>query len=109
MKERRQYERLMFALPVRIETMMTGRIKVLNLATRDISVSGTFITTLTSFPERTRFILDFTIPSDSIKGLNDAKSLKGSTGTLVRSNSKGMAVHFDRDSYIVSLNSNNMN
>ena len=43
MKERRQYERFMFALPVRIETMMTGRKKVLDLATRDISVSGTFI------------------------------------------------------------------
>jgi hypothetical protein len=37
------------------------------------------------------------------------KSLKGSTGTLVRSNSKGMAVHFDRDCYIVSLKANNMN
>jgi len=32
MKERRQYERFMFALPVRIETMMTGRKKVLDLA-----------------------------------------------------------------------------
>ena len=85
MKERRQYERFMFALPVRIETMMTGRKKVLDLATRDISVSGTFIATLTSFPQRTRFILDFTLPSDSIKGPKNAKSLKGYTGSMVRS------------------------
>jgi len=103
MKERRQYERLMFALPVRIETMMTGRIKVLNLATRDISVSGTFITTLTSFPERTRFILDFTIPSDSIKGLNDAKSLRGYAGSMVRSTTHGMAINFDRECQIEGL------
>ena len=103
MKERRQYERLMFALPVRIETMMTGRIKVLDLATRDISVSGTFITTLTSFPERTRFILDFTIPSYSIKGLNDAKSLRGYTGSMVRSTPHGMAINFDRECQIEGL------
>jgi len=103
MKERRQYERLMFALPVRIETMMTGRIKVLDLATRDISVSGTFITTLTSFPERKRFILDFTIPSDSIKGLNDAKSLRRYTGSMVRSTPHGMAINFDRECQIEGL------
>ena len=103
MKERRQHERLMFALPVRIETMMTGRIKVLDLATRDISVSGTFITTLTSFPERTRFILDFTIPSDSIKGLNDVKNLRGYTGSMVRSTPHGMAINFDRECQIEGL------
>ena len=103
MKERRQYERFMFALPVRIETMMTGRKKVLDLATRDISVSGTFITTLTSFPERTRFILDFTLPSDSIKGLKKAKSLKGYTGSMVRSTPHGMAINFDRECQIEGL------
>ena len=49
MKERRQFERFMFPIPVRIETMMTGRKKVLDLVTRDISVSGTFFPTLTLF------------------------------------------------------------
>ena len=103
MKERRQYERFMFALPVRIETMMTGRKKVLDLATRDISVSGTFIATLTSFPQRTRFILDFTLPSDSIKGPKNAKSLRSYTGSTVRSTPHGIAIHFDRECQIKSL------
>ena len=109
MKERRQYERFNIPLPVRLETIISDRQEVLDHETRDISVSGTFIPSLRSFPEGTRFVLDFTIPSDDIKEFKYVKSLKGSTGTLVRSNSKGMAVHFDRDSYIVSLNSNNMN
>ena len=109
MKERRKFERFTLTLPVRLETIELGRRKVLDNETRDISVSGTFIPSLKSFPEGTRFVLDFTIPSDDIKEFKYVKSLKGSTGTLVRSNSKGMAVHFDRDSYIVSLNSNNMN
>ena len=103
MKERRQHERFMFPIPIRIETMMTGRKTVLDLVTRDISVSGTFITTLTSFPERTRFILDFTIPSDSIKGLKEEKSLRGYTGSLVRSTPYGIAINLDRECQIESL------
>ncbi len=104
MKERRQYERFMFALPVRIETMMTGRKKVLDLATRDISVSGTFISTLTSFPERTGFFLDFTIPGKTIKSLKeDAKSWRGYTGSMVRSTPYGIAIKFDRECQIEGL------
>ena len=103
MKERRQYERFMFPIPVRVEAMMSGRKRVLDLVTRDISVSGTFITTLTSFPERTRFILDFTIPSHSIKGLEDAKGLSGYSGSIVRSTPHGMAINFDRECQIDSL------
>jgi hypothetical protein len=103
MKERRQYERFMFPIPVRIETMGLGSKKVLDLYTRNLSVSGTFITTLTSFPEETRFTLDFTIPTDSIKKLKDVKSLKGYTGNIVRSTPQGIAIHFDRECRIESL------
>ncbi|MEJ2656814.1 MAG: PilZ domain-containing protein [Desulfobacterales bacterium] len=109
MKERRQHERFNIPLPVRLETLESDRKEILEYETRDISTSGTFIPSLRSLPEGTRFIMDFTIPSDDIKEFKYVKSLKGSTGTLVRSNSKGMAVHFDRDCYIVSLSSNNMN
>jgi len=103
MKERRQYERFILPLPVRLEAITTDRKRVLDLETRDISTSGTFINTLTSFSEGTRFILDFTIPSDSIEEFKYVKSLKGCTGSMVRSTSKGLAIHFDRDCYIMSL------
>jgi hypothetical protein len=109
MKERRQYERFNIPLPVRLETIESDRNEILENETRDISTSGAFIPSRRSLPEGTRFILDFTIPSDDIKEFKYVKCLKGSTGTLVRSNSKGMAAHFDRDCYIVSMNSNNMN
>ena len=103
MKERRQYERFTFPLPVRIEDITSDKKKVVDLETRDISASGTFITTLTSFPEGTRFILDFSIPSDSIRGLKDVKSLRGFTGKMVRSTPHGMAIQFDRECQIESL------
>jgi hypothetical protein len=103
MKERRQYERFTFPLPVRIEAITSGRKKVIDFETRDLSASGTFITTLTSFPEETRFILDFTIPNDNIKGFKDVESLKGCTGSMVRSTPHGIAIHFDRECQIESL------
>ena len=103
MKERRQYERFSFPLPVRLKAMTTGRKTVLDLNTRDLSVSGTFVTTLTSFPEETRFTLDFTIPTDSIKKLKGVESLKGYTGSMIRSTTHGIAIHFDRECQIESL------
>jgi hypothetical protein len=103
MKERREYKRLTIPLPVRLEPETTGRKRVLDLKTRDISASGVFVNTLTIFPERTRFVMDFTIPSDSIEEFKYVKSLKGCTGSMVRSTSKGLAIHFDRDCYIVTL------
>ncbi|MDH3875707.1 MAG: PilZ domain-containing protein [Desulfobacteraceae bacterium] len=103
MKERRQYERFSFPLPVRLKAMTTGRKKVIDLYTKDLSVSGTFITTLTSFPEETRLTLDFTIPTDSIKKLKDVKSLMGYTGSMVRSTTHGIAIQFDRECQIESL------
>jgi hypothetical protein len=103
MKDKRQYERFSFPLPVRLKAMTTDRTKVIDLYTRDLSVSGTFITTLMSFPEETRFTLNFTIPTDSIKKLKDVKSLKGYTGSMVRSTLYGIAIHFDKECQIESL------
>ena len=95
MKELRQYERFMLPTPVRIEVMITGNKMFLGLETRDISSSGTFIPALTSFSEGTRFILDLTIPTDSIKIFKDIKSLKSFKGDMVRYTAHGMAIHFD--------------
>ena len=75
MKERRQCERFNIPLAVRLETIESDRKEVLDNETRDISVSGTFIPSLKSFPEGTRFVLDFTIPSDDIKEFNPTTSL----------------------------------
>jgi hypothetical protein len=103
MKERRLYKRFPTRLPIKLEPIASSRKRVLDLATRDISVSGMFIITLTSFPERTRFFLDFTIPSERIKGFKDVKSFRGYTGSMVRSTPYGMAINFDRECQIEGL------
>jgi hypothetical protein len=103
MKERRQYERLTIPIPVRLETITLSKKEVLDLETRNISASGTFIPTLTSFPERTQFILDFTILTDIIKIYNNVSMLKSCTGSMVRSTPHGLAIQFDKECQIESL------
>jgi PilZ domain len=96
MLERRQYGRFPFPFPVRLETITTNGKKVLDLVTKDISACGTFIPTLMSFPEGTRFNLDLTFPSNH-QPLQDVKVLKGYIGSLVRSTPHGIAIQFDRE------------
>ena len=76
--------------------MTTKEKKVLDLVTRDISACGTFIPTLTFFPEGTRFFLELTFPSNN-QTLQGVKSLKGCIGSLVRSTPHGIAIQFDRE------------
>jgi hypothetical protein len=104
MEERRKDERFTAKLPARLEAIMPGRKNVLYLATKDISAAGAFIYTMELFPKGTQFILDFTIPKDSINELPDVKSIMECTiGSMVWYNSEGMAIHFDRECYIMSL------
>jgi len=104
MKERRLHKRLNIPLPVRVKALNGDvLIMALDLEARDISYSGTFIPTLTSFPEGSRFILDFTIPSDNLKYFKNVDSLIGCKGTMVRSDSNGIAIQFDEECQIENL------
>jgi len=100
MKERRQYKRHIARLSSRLEAIIpSGKIKIYDLETKDVSIGGAFIYTKesSSFPKGTRLIIDLTIPSDSIKELAVVKSLMEGTGTMVRSTSEGIAIQYDRD------------
>ena len=95
MKERRLYKRHTVRLPSRIETIIpSGKKKIYDLETKDISIGGAFIYTKESlsFPKGTRFIIDLTLPSGSIKELTIVKSLMECTGTMVRSTSECIAI-----------------
>ena len=97
MKERRKHDRLTYHLPVRIRVVDSDNEKVLDLVTKDMSTSGIYVATLTSFPKGTRFILDFTLPTDDLKGFKNLESLKNCTGSLVRSTDFGIAIQFDKE------------
>ena len=106
MKERRLYKRHTASLPSRIETIIpSGKKKIYDLETKDISIGGAFIYTKESsfFQEGTRFIIDLTIPSGSIKELTVVKSLMECTGSMVRSTSEGIAIQYDEECEIMSI------
>ena len=97
MPERRQYVRLSYPFPVRLETLFTYEKKVLDLVTRDISASGTFIPTQEYFPKGTRFVMSFTFPSHGSPKVKTLRTLNGCIGSLVRSTPQGIAIQFNRD------------
>ena len=103
MKERRKYNRAIIELPVGLEIIQPEKQTVVYLVIRDISYTGTFIHALTSFPKGTRFVLDFTLPSDCPEKFKEIKSLKNCTGKLVRSGSDGIAIQFDKECQIENL------
>ena len=103
MMERRKYNRVKTPLPVRLRVINDGKTKVLDLVTKDLSYTGAFIPTLTSFPEGTRFKLDFTLPTDNLKAFKYIESLKSCAGKVVRSTPHGFAIRFDEDCQIESL------
>ena len=104
MKEQRLYKRFPARFPIKLEAITSSRKRVLDLTTRDISASGTFIITPTYFLEGTRFFLDFDIPRESFEVLKEGtKSLRGYTGSMVRSTPYGMAINFDRECQIEGL------
>jgi hypothetical protein len=95
MTDRRMYERLSYSFPVRLETLFADEKKVLDLVTRDISASGTFIPTLTPFQDGTMFFMSFTFPSNKIQKFKTVKKLNGCIGRLVRPTPDGIAIKFD--------------
>ena len=103
MTERRKHKRVKITLPVRLKAIDSGMNEVLDLTTKDISYTGVFIPTLSSFPEGTRFELDFTLPHDNLDEFRDIESLKGCSGRVVRSHPHGVAIHFERDCQIENL------
>ena len=106
MKERRLYKRHMARLPLRLEPITSsGTEKIYHLETKDISIGGAFIYTKypISFPQGTRFIMDLTIPKDSIKELTVVKSLMECTGTVVRTTSEGIAIQCDTECKIMNI------
>jgi hypothetical protein len=106
MKERRLYKRHKARLPSQLETIIpSGKKKIYDFETKDISIGGAFIYTKesSSFPEGRQVIIDLTIPRDSIKELTVVKSLMECTGTIVRSTSEGIAIQCDEECEIMSL------
>ena len=103
MKDRRQYERFILKLPIRLRKLNSERKQVFELETRDISSSGAFIYTKERFSKGTRFKLNLTVLSARIKEITGANSLIENEGKIVRSTTTGVGIHFAGKCQILRL------
>jgi len=103
LEEQRKYQRFPLTLPVRIEPITSNRKQVFEFRTRDISASGAFVDTTSSFSLGTRIKMNLTGKSQRIKDLTGAQILIECEGNIVRATPKGMAVCFDKECQILSL------
>ena len=103
--ERRKLERFEFNIPAKIERMPLDhretKEKQLDLLTSDISSGGAYFHTVQPLPEGTDVKIDLILPLDKLKLLKTdsdvQKILIKVKGTIVRSESRGMAIRFDRN------------
>ena len=100
MKERRRLERFDLKIPATIESVTSDQEKrVLNLMTSDISSGGAYFHTTRPLPEGTQVKIDLALPLANLKELKDDcnQAYIKVTGTVLRSDSEGMAILFDKD------------
>ena len=96
MKERRKLKRFTFEVPAKIEVVKSAqRRRLLELLSSNICSGGAFFPTTQALPEGTEVKIDFRLPLERLKDLVDCSRVDVKVhGTVVRSESTGMAVSF---------------
>ena len=107
MEERRKLERFQLHVPAKIEpTDESGHQETLQLETKDISADGAFFVSSKPITEGADIRLEMILTVDKLKeliGVHKKVELK-LQGHVIRSDSDGVAVLFDRKYHIRALN-----
>lgn len=100
MQDKRRLERFDLKVPARIEGLSKKKTsETLDLMTSDLCSGGAFFHTDQSLPEGTKVKIDLVLPLGGLKKLisaYDHAHIKV-TGTVIRRESHGMAVCFNKD------------
>ena len=107
MKERRKLERFQLHVPAKIElTDASGHRETLQLETKDISADGAFFVSSKPITEGADIQLEMILSVEKLKDLIGAhkKVELKLQGHVIRSDSNGIAVLFDRKYHIRALN-----
>ena len=100
MTEKRRLERFDLELPATIELLTPDQEKsLLNLLTTNICSGGAYFHTAQPLPEGTQVRIDLVLPLEKLRRLKEEhkKAYIKVTGTVLRSESEGMAICFDED------------
>ena len=107
--ERRKLERFNLQIPAKIESMASNaEMKdsgFPHILTSDICSGGAFFRTAEPLPEGTEVKIDLVLPLDNLEKIKDHVKhvFIAVTGTVLRSEQKGMAVGFNRNYQIHPL------
>ena len=107
MEERRKLERFQLHVPAKIElTDESGHHETLQLETKDISADGAFFVSSKPITEGADIRLEMVLSVERLKDLIGAhkKVELKLQGHVIRSDSNGVAVMFDRKYQIKALN-----
>lgn len=100
MKERRKLERFSLQIPATIEVIDQGQRKAkVEVVTSNICAGGAYFQTTNPLPKGTQIKIDLLLTLQKLKELKveyDQAYIKV-TGTVLRTESQGMAVRFDED------------
>jgi hypothetical protein len=101
--EKRTLERFDLKIPAKIEIGNSDHEeKIIDLMTKDICSGGAFFHTPQPLPIGTNVKIDLILPLERLKKLNNdcTQAYIKVTGTVLRSESSGMAIHFHEDYHI---------
>ncbi|MBA3018629.1 PilZ domain-containing protein [Patescibacteria group bacterium] len=105
-QEQRKCERFDLNIPAKLETMVSEQTKdseILNLLTKDICAGGAFFHTAQTLPEGTEVKIDFVLDINKLKKLTENRAYIKIKGTVLRSDSEGMAICFHKNYKITPI------
>lgn len=100
MVERRRLERFDLVLPAAIEFLnFDHKQRMINLLTTNICSGGAYFYTNQPLPEGTQVKIDLVLPLDKLRKIKKEhkKAFIKVTGKVLRTESEGMAICFDKD------------
>lgn len=101
--DKRKYERFEIELPARLETIVSNRKQVYEFITKNISASGAFVSTNSSFSDGSRIKMSLKTQNKRLAELTGSQCLIECEGSVVRNTLKGVAICFNKDCQIMSL------
>jgi c-di-GMP-binding flagellar brake protein YcgR len=106
MGERRKYERFSLRLATKttvINSEQKEDEEILDLFTKDICAGGAFFHSVEPLPEGTQVKIDLVLDVDKLKKITKKKAFIRVKGKVVRTESTGMAICFDKNYKITSI------
>jgi hypothetical protein len=99
-KEKRKLQRFSLEIPAKIEVIGTGKQKgTIEVLTSDICAGGAYFQTPDPLPQGTQVKIDMILPLEHLRKVSEeySRAYIKVSGTVLRTESSGMAVSFDED------------